>query len=245
MAIHLSLAEVKKRLQRFVKDFKSAANEQQQASIFWTRFYECYGIRAEAVKKIYKNLDSIRFALFSLVFLLSNFAVADEYDYSSKQDELKETVIVEIGNVERLDLQNNKLEMRTSKVVLKLDRTCGVTTGFVDYWGFGKKAGMLVIDNLSHYKVAVFEKPSTTIKVIIYPVDIVDCGNIFGNDTLSGVQYLAKMKADAEKAKKDAELFRRQHDYYMKHKNLEQQELQLQIQQLQQAQEQLKLLKGN
>jgi type I restriction-modification system DNA methylase subunit len=43
----LSIAEVKKRLTAFAKAFKDAKDEQQQASIFWTRFYECYGIRAE------------------------------------------------------------------------------------------------------------------------------------------------------------------------------------------------------
>ena len=47
MAEKLALAEIKKRLTAFVHQFKDAGNEQQQASIFWTRFYECYGIRAE------------------------------------------------------------------------------------------------------------------------------------------------------------------------------------------------------
>jgi len=48
MASSLSLAEIKKRLTAFARQFRDAANEQQQASIFWTRFYECYGIRAES-----------------------------------------------------------------------------------------------------------------------------------------------------------------------------------------------------
>jgi len=43
-----SLAESKKRLRAFAKSFRDAANEQQQASIFWTKFYECYGIRPES-----------------------------------------------------------------------------------------------------------------------------------------------------------------------------------------------------
>lgn len=43
----LTLAEVKKRLSAFSRTFKNAENEQREASIFWTRFYECYGIRAE------------------------------------------------------------------------------------------------------------------------------------------------------------------------------------------------------
>jgi hypothetical protein len=42
------MAEVKKRLQTFVHSFKDAADEQKQAAIFWTRFYECYGIQPES-----------------------------------------------------------------------------------------------------------------------------------------------------------------------------------------------------
>jgi len=46
--MRLTMAEVKKRLQAFVHSFKDAADEQKQASIFWTRFYECFGIRPES-----------------------------------------------------------------------------------------------------------------------------------------------------------------------------------------------------
>lgn len=47
MEARLTIAEVKKRLSAFVRTFKDAKNEQREATIFWTRFYECYGIRAE------------------------------------------------------------------------------------------------------------------------------------------------------------------------------------------------------
>lgn len=46
--MRLTMAEVKKRLQAFVHSFKDAADEQKQAAIFWTRFYECYGIQPES-----------------------------------------------------------------------------------------------------------------------------------------------------------------------------------------------------
>ena len=63
MAAKLALAEVKKRLSAFVHQFKDASNEQQEASIFWTRFYECYGIRAEEAtvyEQAVKKLDGKR-----------------------------------------------------------------------------------------------------------------------------------------------------------------------------------------
>lgn len=43
-----SLTEIRKRLRAFARIFKDASNEQQQASIFWMKFYECYGIRPES-----------------------------------------------------------------------------------------------------------------------------------------------------------------------------------------------------
>lgn len=49
MATRLTTVEVRKRLQQFVKAFKDASSERSEASIFWTRFYECFGIRPEDV----------------------------------------------------------------------------------------------------------------------------------------------------------------------------------------------------
>lgn len=47
MATRLTLAEVKKRLSAFARTFKNAENEQREASIFWTRFYERFGLFGE------------------------------------------------------------------------------------------------------------------------------------------------------------------------------------------------------
>ena len=61
--MRMTMAEVKKRLQAFVKNFKDATDEQKQASIFWARFYECYGIRAESAtiyEQAVRKLDGTR-----------------------------------------------------------------------------------------------------------------------------------------------------------------------------------------
>ena len=44
----LTRNEIRKRLQAFSKLQQAAANERAQAQIFWLRFYECFGIRAES-----------------------------------------------------------------------------------------------------------------------------------------------------------------------------------------------------
>lgn len=63
MSQKLSTVEIKKRLQKFVKQFATASNEQQEAVIFWTRFYECFGIDAAAAtlyEKAVHKLDGAK-----------------------------------------------------------------------------------------------------------------------------------------------------------------------------------------
>lgn len=70
----LSTVEIKKRLQKFVKQFATASNEQQEAAIFWTRFYECFGIDAAAATlydKAVHKLDGADVAVSTSVTNLS------------------------------------------------------------------------------------------------------------------------------------------------------------------------------
>lgn len=48
MVTTVAMAEVRRRLRAFAHTFKDATREKQQAAVFWTRFYDCYGIRAES-----------------------------------------------------------------------------------------------------------------------------------------------------------------------------------------------------
>lgn len=66
MAARLSSTEVKNRLQKFAKQFKTADNEQRQAQMFWAGFYNCFGISAaevtvfeQQVRKLDGNLGRI------------------------------------------------------------------------------------------------------------------------------------------------------------------------------------------
>lgn len=59
MGTRLSSTEVKKRLQKFSRQFRNAENEQREATLFWAGFYDCFGISAhertifeEQVKKL-------------------------------------------------------------------------------------------------------------------------------------------------------------------------------------------------
>ena len=66
MTARLASTEVKSRLQKFAKQFKTADNEQRQAQIFWAGFYNCFGISAaevtvfeQQVRKLDGNLGRI------------------------------------------------------------------------------------------------------------------------------------------------------------------------------------------
>ncbi len=66
MTARLSSTEVKTRLQKFAKQFKTAENEQRQAQMFWASFYNCFGISAaevtvfeQQVRKLDGNLGRI------------------------------------------------------------------------------------------------------------------------------------------------------------------------------------------
>jgi hypothetical protein len=63
MSQNLSTTEIKNRLHKFVKQFALASNEQQEAAIFWARFYECFGIDAATAtlyEKAVHKLDGAR-----------------------------------------------------------------------------------------------------------------------------------------------------------------------------------------
>ena len=54
MAKKIGMAEVKKRLSAFARKFKDAADEQQQATVFWVEFYKCFG-HTDADAAVYES----------------------------------------------------------------------------------------------------------------------------------------------------------------------------------------------
>ncbi|GAB4396371.1 MAG: N-6 DNA methylase [Rhodoferax sp.] len=56
----LTRNEIRRRLAAFAKQWQGAAREKSQAQVFWLRFYECFGIRAESAtiyEQAVKKLD--------------------------------------------------------------------------------------------------------------------------------------------------------------------------------------------
>ena len=56
----LAIKEIRKNLSKFSKDWELASSERGQSQVFWLRFYECFGIRAESVTIYEKAVSKIK-----------------------------------------------------------------------------------------------------------------------------------------------------------------------------------------
>ena len=129
-----------------------------------------------------------------LLSILLSTGHADEFDWNSKHQELKETAVVEVGEVQRLVPPYGKL---WTYEVLRIVNTCARLSSIsTDYSGYGKNAGLLVVDKLLNYKVALIESDiGKKLKVVTVPVEIVDCESVLSSQP----QSIEKTMSDIEK----------------------------------------------
>src|ERR1051325_4312633 len=80
---------------------------------------------------------------------------ADGYALFSKHEELKAHAVVEAGNVEKFEVRN--VSSLSTREYLKLGGRCFEPSGYLGYWGYGKKAGLLMSDRNRSLKLAILE----------------------------------------------------------------------------------------
>jgi type I restriction-modification system DNA methylase subunit len=125
MPSYPSIAEIKKRLTAFAKTFKDAELEQKLAAIFWTRFYECYGIKPESAtiyEEAVKKLDGRRGRIDSFIpgkliiehksrgkNLDSAYAQATDYYLALSEPERPQYIITsDFARIRLYDLRNKR-----------------------------------------------------------------------------------------------------------------------------------------
>lgn len=115
-----------------------------------------------------------------LVALLPGFAVADGYALFSKHEELKRHVVVDAGDFERVVPNDGSLP---ASVVVKLNSNCFQALGALSSWGFGKKAGLVLVDREKSIRIALLEASVGSIKVETVQVVRVSCssGGAYGS----------------------------------------------------------------
>jgi|APTNR8051073442_1049403.scaffolds.fasta_scaffold57443_2 hypothetical protein len=102
---------------------------------------------------------------FACVLILAGIAKdasADGYDLFSKHEELKAHVVVDAGDFEKIDPPFGKLG---ASQVLKLNSNCFQPSGSLGVLGYGKKAGLVLVDRNKILRIALLESSIGSIKV--------------------------------------------------------------------------------
>lgn len=97
-----------------------------------------------------------------LLAVLPRPAIADGYAMFSEHDELKAHVVVDAGDFEKIDPPFGKLG---ATEVLKLNSNCFQPVGALGLWGYGKKAGLVLVDRNRAIRLALIESSIGSIKI--------------------------------------------------------------------------------
>ena len=104
--------------------------------------------------------------------LMCQYARADGFEMFSRHEELQNHVIVDTGDFEKAGSPVGNLG---ASEVLKLKSNCFQALGNIGAWGYGKKAGLLLVNKEKSIKVALLESSIGSIKVQVTGVIQIAC----------------------------------------------------------------------
>lgn len=146
-------------------------------------------------------------ALAALTMLtLCQQAPADGFDMFSRHEELQNHVIVDTGDFEMISPPFGKLG---ASDVLKLKSNCFEPVGNLGGWGYGKKAGLLLVNKEKGIKVALLESSIGSMKVQVTSVIQVGCPTADSDGLpIDFQQRLQKLRRRQEALQKELERLR-------------------------------------
>lgn len=106
------------------------------------------------------------------VLLMPTLACGDGFELFGRQDDLKKTVIADVGEAEKIDAPFGKLG---ASDMIKINGRCFEPIGSIGSWGYSRKAAFVVVDQTKSVKIAILENRIGSIKVDVIPVIQVDC----------------------------------------------------------------------
>lgn len=101
-------------------------------------------------------------------------AHGDGFSLFGKQDELKLTVIADVGEAEKIEAPIGKPNTRD---MIKMSGRCFESIAPIGFWPQNRKAALVVIDQLKNIKIATLEKDVSSIKVELLNVIQVNCNS--------------------------------------------------------------------
>ena len=110
-------------------------------------------------------------AFFVSIFV-SMQSYADGWAMFSQHDQMKNYVIVDVGEVSKVgEPFNTKFE----NDIYQINGHCFIFSGYVGYWGYGKKAAMLLINAQKNIQIALIESEIGSIKIDQKPITLIKC----------------------------------------------------------------------
>lgn len=140
--------------------------------------------------------------------IAGNLAFADGFDTFSKQKELIRSVVVDVGEAEKVDAPiNNSFAGDT----IKLAGRCFKPLRYLGSWGLGKKAALLLVDQSKAVKIALLENGIGSIKVDVIPVTEALCQANYSDDLSSDPKKaLEQLRQRQEALREQYERLRKQ-----------------------------------
>lgn len=118
--------------------------------------------------------DIINHKTLAAMFLtfISAQAAADGWDMFGQQDQMKNYVIADVGEVSKVEPPFN---IKWEKDVYRMNGRCFMFSGYTGYWGFGKKAALLLVNAQQNIQLALIESSIGATKVELKPITMIKC----------------------------------------------------------------------
>ncbi len=103
---------------------------------------------------------------------ISSQAVADGWAMFSQQERMRNYVIADVGEVSKVE---PPLNTKWEKDVFQVNGRCFLFSGFMDYFAYGNKAALLLVNAQKNIQLALIESAIGSIKVDLQPISMIEC----------------------------------------------------------------------
>lgn len=128
----------------------------------------------------------------SFTLLMPALACGDGFDLFGRQDDLKMTVIADVGEAEEISAPFGIGELG-ARDMIKINGRCFEPVGFIGSWGYRRKAAFVVVDQAKNVKIATLEAGIGSVKVDVISVTQVDCSSSASEDLPSDPKKLLEV----------------------------------------------------
>lgn len=99
-------------------------------------------------------------------------AIADGWDMFGQQEQMKNYIIADVGEVSKVDPPFNT---KWENDVYRMNGRCFMFSGYMGYWGYGKKAALLLVNAQKNIQLALIEPSIGATKVELKSIEMIKC----------------------------------------------------------------------